>query len=268
MTHAHTAFVLVSDQLYYPKAKRTILDLRSKGNWRGDIVLVTIDFQLNSNFKEYYQVTEAKFDAIDKTALLQQIGPNGFSHSDKRELYKLNQWEKLHVFDHYFMQWERIVFLDAGLRILDDVQPFLALDYKNKLLAPKDGKFYEHQTFGCQLSYDDETKVERIKRDFGEEILSQPYFLNCIWIYDTAILHICDKAQLISAMNRYTLCKTNEMGIMNLLFTFQYHLWTPFPFKTPSGKILFDWCELNNPHTHWRDYCAIKYPVTLTFEEC
>ena len=263
-----TAFVLVSDLLYLNKAKRTIIDLRTKGNWHDEIVLITIDFQLNKNFKDFYNIIEFKFNAIDKTHLLNKIGINGFSNSDKREINKLNQWEKLHVFDNYFMNWDRIIFLDAGLRVLDDVKYLLELDYKNKFLAPKDGKNYENQKFSCQLSYDNPELIETVKKDFGVNILDKTYFLNCIWIYDTKILNLCLKQQMIEAMNKYTLCRTNEMGIMNLIIRFRYNLWEPFPFKINSGKILFDWCELNNPNTNWRDYCYIKYPVTITFNEC
>jgi len=263
-----TAFVLVTNLNYYNKTKRTIIDLRSKGEWTGDIVIITIGFNLNNNFKNFYNITEKQFEQIDKSKLLQAIGQNGFSNSDKREINKLNQWEKFHVFDDYFMNWDRIVFLDAGLRVLDNIKYLLDLDYKNKFLAPKDGKYYEDQKFNCQLSYDDLSMVEKVKRDFGENILNEIYFLNCIWIYDTNILKLCDKSQLIEAMNTYILCRTNEMGIMNLLFRFKYNLWEAFPFKLNSGKILFDWCELNNPGTNWSDYCYIKYPVTISFDDC
>ena len=213
-------------------------------------------------------MSEVQFDKIDKTHLLSKIDSNGFSNSDKRELTKLNQWEKLHVFDNYFTKWQRVVFLDAGLRVLDDVKYLLELDYKCKILAPIDGKNDKHNDFNCQLSYDNIELIEKVKTDFGEDILKETYFLNCIWIYDTEILKLCNKNQLIEAMNEYTLCRTNEMGIMNLLFTFKYHLWEPFPFKTVNGKFLFDWCELNNPNTNWTNYCYIKYPVTITFDDC
>lgn len=264
----NTVFVLVTDLNYFNKTKRTIIDLRSKGEWTGDIVIISIGFNLNKNFKDFYNIIEVQFDSIDKSILLKSIGNYGFSNSDKREINKLNQWEKLHVFDDYFLKWSRVVFLDAGLRVLDDVKYLLELDYKNKILAPKDGKYYENQIFGCQLSYDNAETVEMVKNDFGEQILNETYFLNCIWIYDTNILNLCSKNQMIEAMNKYTLCKTNEMGIMNLLLRFKYNLWEPFPFKINDKKILFDWCELNNPNTDWRDYCYIKYPVTISFDDC
>jgi hypothetical protein len=262
-----TTFVIVTDLNYFKRAKRTIIDLRSKGNWQKDIVLIAIDFKLNTNFKDFYNITEINFPSIDKTNLLNKIG-GGFSNSDKREINKLNQWEKLHVFDDYFMMWNRVIFLDAGLRVLDDVKYLLELDYKDKILAPKDGKYNDYNVFKYQLSYDNQDIIEKVKTDFGENILNENYFLNCIWIYDTNILRLCDKNQMIEAMNTYTLCKTNEMGIMNLLLRFKYNLWEPFPVKTHSGKFLFDWCELNNTNTNWSDYCYIKYPVTISFDDC
>jgi Glycosyl transferase family 8 len=264
----NTAFVIITDSLYFSRAKRTIIDLRTKGNWNKDIVLITIDFRLNKNFKDFYNIIEVQFNQIDKSELIRKIGPNGFSNSDKRELNKLNQWEKFHIFDEYFMKWDRIVFLDAGLRVLDDVKYLLELDYKGKILAPKDGRYEDYNLFKCQLSYDNMELIEKVKIDFGDECFNQQYFLNCIWIYDTNIIKICNKMWLIDAMNKYPLCKTNEMGIMNLLFTFKYKLWKPFPHKTENGKILFDWCELNNPNTTWKDYCYIKYPVTISFDDC
>jgi hypothetical protein len=89
-----------------------------------------------------------------------------------------------------------------------------------------------------------------------------------MWIYDTSILNLCDKNQLIEAMNKYTFCKTNEMGIMNILFHFKYKLWERLPIKASNGKFLFDWCELNQTyHTTWREYCFIKYPISISFDD-
>lgn len=267
--NSDTVFTLVTDLNYFNKSKRTIIDLRSKGNWNGDIVLVTIDFDLNANFKDFYNIIEKKFPQIDKAQLLSKIGAEGFvDTTDKREVTKLNQWEKLHVFDDYFSKWSRVVFLDAGLRLLDDIKYLLEIDYKNKILAPKDGKIYEDQAFNCQLSYDKPELIESLKSEFGEKILTSNYMLNCMWIYDTNILKLCDKNQLIEAMNKYTFCKTNEMGIMNILFTFKYNLWERLPIKASNKKFLFDWCEVNNPNTYWKDYCYIKYPVTISFDDC
>jgi hypothetical protein len=259
----NAVFVLVTDKAYFYKATVTVNDLKTIGNWYGEIVMITIDFDLEEHYKISQNIIEKKFPFIDKTHLLSEIGPNGFSNSDKREINKLNQWEKLHVFDDYFLQWKTVVFLDAGLRVLEDVTYLLELDHTNHILA-----HHEPFLFKNQLSYDNNEKIERIKNDFGEHILDSKYMLNCMWIYDTNILKLCNKHQLIDAMNKYTLCKTNEMGIMNLLFHFKYNLWKAFPLKASNGKFFFEWCEsVNNFPTTWRDYCFIKYPLTIGLHE-
>uniref|UniRef100_A0A6C0B1D1 Nucleotide-diphospho-sugar transferase domain-containing protein n=1 Tax=viral metagenome TaxID=1070528 RepID=A0A6C0B1D1_9ZZZZ len=265
-----TVFVLVTDKKYFNKAIVTIQDLKYVGKWNGDIVLITIDFYLDISFKTEFNIIEMKFPEIDKTNLLEKIGPQGFSNSDKREIHKLNQWEKLHVFDDVFMKWDRVVFLDAGLRVLDNVSYLLELNYKNKILAPNDAapNFEPNKIFKYQISYDNMNLVELVKADFGESIFDSQHMLNCMWVYDTNILHTCNKKQLIDAMNTYTLCRNNEMTLMNLLFHFKYHLWVPFPEKTSNNKYLFEWCESNHSfHTTWKDYCFIKYSISLTLNE-
>jgi hypothetical protein len=264
-----TVFVTLTDSLYYEKAIRTITDLRTHGKWVGPIVLITIDFHLNSHFKESHYITEVSFPLIDKTQLLDKI-KCAFPDGDGREINKLNQWEKLHVFDEYFNQWSRVVFLDAGLRVVDSVYYLLELDYKNSILAPNDAAPYNNpfKIFKYQLSNYNQDLIDKVKIDFGEYIFNSQYFLNCIWIYDTKILKICDKSQLIQAMNDYPLCKTNEMAIMNLLFHFKYKLWKEFPITASNSKYLFEWSETNHPHyTNWRDYCYIKYPISINFNE-
>ncbi len=266
-----TVFVLITDYSYFSRAAVTINDLRTVGKWSEEIVLITIDFILDETYKRTNSITECKFPQIDKEYLLKQIGPDGFKDSDKREINKLNQWEKFHVFDNYFSRWSKVVYLDAGLRVLDDVKYLLELDCKDKILAPIDGKQLVKEPnaiFKYQIDHENKEKIDIIKKDFGERIFNESHMLNCMWVYDTNILKICNKQQLINAMNTYTVCRTNEMGIMNLLFHFKYGLWEKFPALATNGKYLFEWCELNNNfHTTWKNYCFIKYPVTLRLNE-
>ena len=77
--------------------------------------------------------------------------------------------------------------------------------------------------------------------------------------------------ELEDAMNKYPICRCNEMTIMNLLLTFRYKLWKPFPDFCVSkpNKRLFGWTEHDRDyglHTTWRDFCYIKYPSTINFD--
>jgi lipopolysaccharide biosynthesis glycosyltransferase len=263
-----TAVVLITDKNYFKRAEKTIIDIRTKGKWYDTIVLITIDFELNKNVIDYYNLTAIRFPLIDKSILLNKIKESLIP--DGRDLNKTNQWEKLHVFDDYFKKWSRIIYFDSGLRVLDSIEYLLELDYKGKILAPNDTGNYNNRhdkIFTHQISHHDPTLVNELIGDFGDHILESEYFLNCIWVYDTAILDICNKEELMNVMNKYPICKTNEMCIMNLSFNFKYKLWKEFPIQASNKKILFEWCELNSPTPRtWHDYCFIKYPMTIPLQ--
>jgi hypothetical protein len=273
-----TVFVLVTDEGYLYRTKKTIIDLRSTGQWHGDLVLINVGMNsINPNFLDFYNITVKKFPQIEeKNELVNQLQYNVFMDTiDGREISKTNQWEKLHVMDPYFKQWDRVVFLDAGLRVLANVHDsILQLDYKGKFMAPDDGGNYvmlpnPDKLFTTQVSQSIPKHVDALKRDFPKvNDLMEPYFLNCIWVYDTSILDICTKHEMIDGILKYPVCKTNEMTLMNLYIHFKYNLWTRFPKNATNGKVLFDWCEINNPlRSTWRDYCFLKYPVTITLED-
>jgi len=270
-----TVFVLVTDEKYWNKTKRTILDLRTIGEWTGIIMIICVDFSLPQLWKDFYNISEVHFPEIKEKHELVSLLKEPFSDTiDTREITKMNQWEKIHVFDPFFLQWNRVVFIDSGLRVLDKVKDtLLKLNYRNQFLAPDDGGNFispnPDKLFKTQLSFSNPTVLENVLNDFGD-ILEKPYFLNCIWIYDTSILHICKKQEMIDGMLRYPICKTNEMTLMNFYLTFKYRLWKPFPIYKPfSNKYLFDWSEYNHPQkdTIWSDYCLLKYPHSISLDQ-
>lgn len=273
-----TVFVLVTDERYLYKTKKTIIDLRSAGQWHGDLVLINLGIpKINPNFLDFYNITEKCFPPIEeKNELIKNLHYSGFLDTiDGREVSKPNQWEKLHVMDSYFQKWDRVVFLDAGLRVLDNVHDsILKLEYKGKFLAPDDGGNYvmfpnPDKLFNTQISHSTPKLIEKIKEDFPNvKELKEAYFLNCIWVYDTNILNTCSKEEMIDGILKYPVCKTNEMALMNLYIHFKYELWERFPKNGENGKILFDWCESNNPlPSTWRNYCFIKYPISISLED-
>ena len=268
MNDPATTFVIVSDQQYFPRAKKTIQDLRAAGCWQGSIVYISVGFNLPANFRDFYRITEKKFPEIDKSHLLSVIGA-GYSNSDGRETKKLTQWEKLHVFDDYFRSWKRVAFLDAGLRVLGSVKALLDLDYHGAILCP-DTNYTEEKrrgnVFSSQIVPDHPELRNALLEEYGHDILGKDNFLNCIWVYDTSILEKVSKSEMIHVMNKYPIFRTNEMGVMNLLLVMKYNLWRTFPYRV-GDKYLFDWCEYEKPGTTWRNFYFLKYPVTISFED-
>jgi lipopolysaccharide biosynthesis glycosyltransferase len=265
-----TVVVTLTDSKYYQRAKRTIIDTRTRGLWNGDLVLITIDFDPSSNFLDYYQIINKKFEHIDISHIIQQYDKFPLKTiQDNRHILKLAQWNKFYVFDEFFSQWDKVIFLDAGLRVFDSIKYLLDLDCDGKLLAPDDAATDDSlKRFHLMLEMTANPSVsKKLLEEYGEEILNKRYFLNCIWMYDTKLLKICNKDNLIIEMNKYPICRTNEMTIMNLLFTMKHKVWKPFPEFVSNNKILFAWTENDRYRNKtWRNFCFIKYPFSINFD--
>jgi hypothetical protein len=165
---------------------------------------------------------------------------------DNRHLGKLYQWDKLQVFRKEMAAWKRIIFLDAGIRVFNSLEPLLALPWKGSFLAPDDSDPYDNgRRFNVQLDLSANPEVtKRLIQTFSPSILTRPYFLNCMFVFDTALLENVSYDDLVQAMNDYPICMCNEMGILNLLFTFKLEAWKPFPQRV-GNRYLFGWSEAN-----------------------
>lgn len=267
MTSSSTVFVTLCDQGYFDRAKKTIAELRSHGKWAGDMVLIAVDFLPDMEFVESQNVQVFATNHINTDNLVNQLHryPLGWSN-DNRHLGKLHQWDKLQIFRPHFKQWDRVVFLDAGMRVFDTVEPLFALEWKGKIVAPDDSDPYDNgNRFGCQLRLAaNPPATERLFQEFPQSICEQKYFLNCIFIFDTALIGPTTFSELEEGMNKFPLCGTNEMTLMNLFFTFKWNVWTPMEQKTAEGKYIFGWSELNyREKPTYRNFHFIKYPVTV-----
>jgi hypothetical protein len=259
-----TVAVTLCDAAYFGKASVTIKDLRTRGRWTGPIVLVAVDFTPDPGFLTQFNIQPISFPRIplDRWLTIRKEIPYSITTDDGREFKKVTQWEKLHLFDPFFKQWERVIFFDAGLRIVDSLDNFLCLEWRGKFLAQDDTWNDRNKKYRCQLELVKQPDVfDEFVKTFGADILEKPFFLNCMWVHDTSIP--ITKEELLDTMNRFPIWHTNEMALMNAVIGFKYGLWTPFPLTIPSGKYLFEWCELNRQGTNWTQYCALKYCVTL-----
>lgn len=267
-----TVVVTLTDQHYFSRAKRTILDVRTRGKWDGDLVLITVGFNPSQNFLDFYNVTPKRVEHIDTSKLIEQYNKYPLKTvDDGRHLNKLTQWDKFYVFDEWFSQWDKVIFLDAGLRVFDKIEHLDNLPYQGKILAPDDAAAYDtERRFNRMMELSaNPLAEERLWNNFPKDILNERYFLNCIWVYDTELLKICNFSHLVEAMNLYPICRCNEMTIMNLLFAMKHKVWSAFPEFIDSGKRLFGWVEYDRnygAHNTWRNFCFIKYPCSINME--
>lgn len=255
-----TAVVLVTDQGYLPKAERTLNDLRTRGEWHGHIVLIPVGFSPTDDLIARYNLQIAQFPRIPIEGFLQAVRERPFviPTCDGREFTKTAQWEKLHAFDSWFWdRYERIIYIDAGSRIVNPIAPILALDWRGKFICPDDSPEGERKYFKNQLELVNRPDELGAFDQAYPCALESAYFLNCIWIYDTSLKF--EKQWFVDLIAKYPIWKTNEMCVMNVVIAFDKKLWTPMPlYDDQSKRILFDWTERHGRAS--TDYIVLKYP--------
>jgi hypothetical protein len=260
--------VTLCDEGHFFRARRTIIDTRTRGQWNSDLVLITVGFDPPRIFFDYYNVTQFRVEHIDTTELINKYKQHPIRPTcDNREFSKLTQWDKFYVFDPFFSQWDKVIYLDAGLRVFDKIQFLADIPCNGLFLAPDDAApDDENKRFGGIIETDiNKDVLKQLWDEYDPSILTKRYFLNCIWMYDTSLLKIVCLKDFIDAMNKYPICRCNEMTIMNLIFTFKHDVWKPFPeFVGETNKTLFGWTEQNGKS--WRDFCFIKYPFGINYE--
>ena len=264
-----TVFVTLCDSAYHSKAVQTIEELRKIGKWSGDIVMITVDFRPES----IYDCAVFAVEHIDTSSLLAEYAKFPIDSGDDRHMKKLYQWDKFYVFADYFRKWKRVVFLDAGMRILDTVSPLLELPYEGKFLAPDDSDPYDNgRRFRIQFDLVGNPDArDRLFQEYPQSVFDEKYFLNCVFVYDTSILDVVTIDDLVRAMDEYPIAKCNEMTIINLLITMKHRLWVPFPQKVGT-KYLFGWNEQNyNGPVEWSMFHMMKYsskaPARFNYEQ-
>jgi alpha-N-acetylglucosamine transferase len=262
-----TVFVTLTDSTYFPKAKKTIEELRQRGQWDGDVVLMVVDFVPKQEDLPMNTLL-LNVQHIDHTPLWNTWKTNPIRKMDDNRHYgKIYQWDKLYIFCDFFQQWDRVVFLDAGIRILDTVQHLLDIPYKGKFLSPDDSDPYDNgNRMRIQFDLDANAKViQALLEDFGVDWFSSKYFLNCIFLFDTSLLHKNTFEEMKEMMFKYPISLCNEMGIMNLYWTVKRKVWEAFPKRTlDDSKYLFGWSELNyRERPNWQQFCFLKYSASF-----
>lgn len=266
-----TAIVTLTDRSYFSKARATIRDCRTYGRWQGTIVCITVDFM--PTFEEIKDLGPNLIiypvEHIDHTALWDIWKQHPIrKQADDRHYKKVYQWDKFYVFHPFFKTWDRIIFIDAGSRICSSVEPLLQLPVQNQLLAPDDSDPYDNgNRLAVQFDFDaNPTVTQHFLETFGKECLADKYFLNCFFLFDTALIDGTQTFQTLTQwMTEIPISCCNEMGIMNLYFHIQKRVWTPLPQTVPATTTnphyYFGWNESNYcEHPSARNFIVMKYP--------
>ena len=260
-----TVFVTLCDQPYFEKALLTIRELRTAGKWYGDTVLITVDFDAPETFLEEFSVQQYRVQHIDTSLLVKSYEKYPLASDDNRHLGKLTQWDKFYVLSEYFRKWDRVLFMDAGMRIYNSIHILFTLPWRGKFVAPSGGDPYsEENRLATQIRDKENPEAAAVLyADYPPNLFSETQdFLNGIFMYDTALLDQVSMANLVVAMNKYPLCGNNEMTIMNLFFNIKFKVWERMP-QQINDQYIFNWSDYNfnrGENLKPNDFVCLKYP--------
>lgn len=264
MPAVRTVFVTLCDKRYLDYAKLTIRELRTAGEWYGDTVLITVDCDAPEEFLEQYSVQQYRVQHVDTSLLVKAYEKYPLTSGDNRHLGKLTQWDKFYVFSEYFRKWDRVLFMDAGMRIYNNIHILFTLPWQGKLMAPNGGDPYsETNQLSTQIRDKENPEAAAVLyADYPKHLFEKQDFLNGIFMYDTALLDKVSMANMVVAMNKYPLCGCNEMTIMNIIFHLQLDVWGRIPQKI-GDQYIFNYSDRNfnrGENMKLTDFICLKYP--------
>lgn len=246
--------ILMCNKLYLEKAKNTINQLIEIGKYQDDIILL-IGNDLKDDNISIDNVIVKYFSDIDRTAIVEILRKKPIA--DGREINKVFQWHKVHIFDTYFKQWKKCCYIDAGMHIFNPIDKIMDLDCQNKLIAHSDA--YPTFEWKLKLQFDNKQFPELYNELYSTYDLEIDYFQSGILLYDTNIINDNTKNNILELSNKYINSRTNEQGIINLYFNCIKKIWKPIIIKD-NEIYYYDYWERNN--LKCTDYIMLKYPRT------
>lgn len=241
------AVVVVADFKYLRKyLKKFLFDLREVGEYNGTLIILTSIFTptfiffLNKN-KDNVIVKRFKKIKFHKNIekLLNSLNTNGQPNRNKAKKF---QWHKIHLFDEYFKKWNYVFFLDINMKIHYPINPILKNTPSGQLFARSDS----YPDFKNKLSsqFDNESKFF-LELDKKFDLNTTNYFQTGILFFDTNIIDLHTKKDLVDLTIRYPASITNEQGIFNIYFIFIKNCYKELPLIIDDFTTYFYWIVEN-----------------------
>ena len=248
---------------YIKDTIRNIQEIRTIGDFQNDIVLMYDDelvyeFETNesSNFKNELKknnVILKYFPKINRTKYVNMFIEKPFIEGDKREITKSFQFHKFYLFNEYFKKWNKIFYIDAGMHIFKPIKKIMDLDCSYKLLAHSDTYPYYKNKLDCQFEKKSYHEIyDKLKKNFD---LNIDFFQTTILLFDTNIITTNTFDNLVELSEKYFISKTNEQGIMNLLFVSKLKIWKQIQIRD-ADTFYYDFWE--RPKCKKDNYIMLK----------
>lgn len=217
----NTAICLVANFKYlYKHFPRIYQQLRTKGNYSGEIVVITnmicpsifIKFLRRKNNVTILRFRKIIFNKEAEEAL------SSLSAVPNRHLTKNFQWQKLYLFHNKIKKWKYIFYMDINMNIHHDINPILSIKPNKKLFARADG--FPDYKWKLKTQFDkSHSKFNDLYKKYNLEITN--YFQTGVIFFDTSIVKNNTLSEIKLLVQKFPISITNEQGILNLYFIFE-----------------------------------------------
>lgn len=274
---SNTVLVSYVKKNKYQLWRRTLSDLRGVGMWSGDIIVIAEDFEPPPNLGELYKVTFVYFNPYDLKKWKENIPENGFMDGQGIELEE-NPYELLHIFGKWFKQWNRIVCVQPGLRILDNIKMILDIPYQGKVLATNPNEPRPINLEQSVLNLARELSDDIIHKNLYDEILEECGGIENIrkrssvssqlLIFDTDALDVKleNRDFVTDYLAEHPNSKTLVDGVLTLLFHYKYKILEYLPEKDRTDtKYIIGLSESRYSDTiKWNDFIFLLFSSSLS----
>lgn len=248
--------LLIADDAYATRAFDTIMEARTRGQWKDDVVLMT-----TPGVMERETCRSMMYNV--KMIPQYKIQPSGWIDLPEEcefrayALSRPNLYAKFGMMSTALKKWERVFYMDAGMRIFGSLSRLTAV-------AETPGFLYAHSdaypSFIWKLKGQfDLNLIDKISQKVFLETFDtdRDYFQSTIMLFSTSIIEDSTLGELTDLLCRWPISRRGDQGIFNLYFNCMKGIWKPLPVRDNAG-FLYDFMERQGHSCH--EYVALKYP--------
>ncbi len=201
-------------------------------------------------------VTPQYFPELDRSEALARA--KEAPHTSEVVFTKPFQFHKVHLFDAFFKQWKKVLYVDTKMRVFSPIRPLLELDCENSLIAHSDA--FPDYTRTLESQFNTKDFPDLTKEIDALVPLESDYFQTGMILYDTTIISDTTVHEIVNLAHKFVNSNSNEQAIINL-WAQARNLWKKLPTSPVEGKLLYDYWEREPSSAE--DYLLLKYPRVI-----
>jgi hypothetical protein len=254
--------ILLANEPYIERAKTTIMECRSTGDWQDDIVLMVPSTLISDNSlllfagEQRVQLKELPTRNYNNILELWSSPQNNSSYDIDCDYIKSRTfiYMKFYLFDMFLKKWDVVFYIDAGMKVFGKLSPFKTIcEPQNCLYAHSDSYPTFQWKLHGQFSYEILSADQRAA--LNEYNLDNDYFQSTLIIYDTNILEESMVEDLFKLAERFPSSRRGDQPILNLYFNCTNGLWRQLPLRNREG-FFYDYHQRGGHSIY--DYLLLK----------